>query len=117
MTSIRNRKNNVAARDRLQFTFHDILLQLDKAGAQSEFAPVRHGITRIDAQIQQDLVKLSGIAHYGREPGIDFGLDSDRAREGILRQPYHLRGQRFDLKEAGLAAGATSKGKDLLDHL
>src|SRR5438093_935950 len=51
--------------------------RLASASVNRIFSATRHGVTRIDAEIEEHLVNLSGIATDGPQLGVDALLEAD----------------------------------------
>ena len=87
-----------------------------RAGADDDAAAARHGITRVDAQVQQDLRNLVGIgAQEGERP-----VQGQRQLNVLADEPLHHLGRllhhRVQVQDAGRENLFAAEGQQLLDE-
>ena len=83
-------------------------------GAEEEPAAVRHGITRVDRQVEQHLVHLAGIGHDQIERRIEVGLEQDILADEPLQHALRAGDQGVEFEWARLADLAAAEGEQLL---
>ena len=85
-------------------------------GSDNDASPIGHGIAGIDAEIEDDLVDLSGIAQ-NRPEVLNFGVEIDGLGKGFLHDLLHLTDKIADLQDGAFAHVSPREGEHLLDHV
>ena len=80
-------------------------------------AAVGHRVPRVDAEIEQHLMNLRGVAVNRPEVRIDVLLKLNRLGKRLANHFLQVRQKVPELNEFVLALNAASKGKDLLHQL
>src|SRR6476646_2579312 len=94
-----------------------VLIELQIFCRDGQGPSVRHGVTSVDSQIQQNLMQLGGIAENCPEILLLLSLEGNGSGEGLPDNPAYLREDITDLQLDTLTVYSSGKGDDLLYDL
>ena len=83
------------------------------ARADPQFAAARHGVARIDREIEERLLDLAAVAVDGRRGGIERGDQRDVLAEQAPRHRGQIRDERVDVEDGELARPLAAEGEEL----
>ena len=112
--AVRDTQHDVRPELRAGIHPRDLIVHDDVLRADGERAARGHGVARVDAEIQQDLVELRGVAVHGPQIGRKRGLDVDVSREGLRHDFGEFVHEMLRLNEDPLAFHAAREGEHLL---
>jgi hypothetical protein len=64
-------------------------IQRFRAGGDGETPASRHGVTRIDREVQDHLFDHAGVAEHRRQRGCEIGAEGDVLAQNALEHPGH----------------------------
>ena len=92
-------------------------LDLAVSGAQHQHAAAGHGITGIDAKVEQHLMDLRCVAANDPKLRVHVFLESDVFGKGFAHHRFNVAEQVFELDDFILPFGAPGEGENLTDQL
>ena len=88
-----------------------------RARLDDELPAVRHGVARIDGEIQQRVLDLAGIDHDHRQLFGEPRLDLDGGAEAAPQQIDHARDERIEIGRLGVQGLPPPEGEQPLGEL
>ncbi len=68
-----------------------------RCGLDRERAAVRHGVARVDREVEQRVLELVGVAERRPQPSARLDLEVDRVADRAAQQVLHAGDQRVDV--------------------
>ena len=89
------------------------VVHLHVGGLDSQVAAARHGVTRVDGEVDQDLPDLAGIGQHAAQVGGQVVGQLDVLTEGAAQQVQYLGDQVVEVQHARLDNVAAGEGEQL----
>jgi hypothetical protein len=89
---------------------------LDARGCYRQCAAVRHGVARVETEIENDLMELVSIDDNRREVLLQMQLQFYISGESLAQHFAHLADQQVDVERLQHRFGFTGEGQQLLDE-
>ena len=80
----------------------EIGIQLDVLGGDEELAPLRHGVARVDGEVEEGVLDLARIAAHDGVFGAELLADADALVDGAFQYADHLDDDAVDVDARGL---------------
>ena len=114
-TGVGDAQTGIGTRPGAWYLLRRLFGEHDIGGAKGEYSTARHGIAGVDAQVQQGLIQLRGVAQNRPQVVRHAGFNFDVLGEGLGGEVFHRGEQVPRLQGCALAFDSTGERQHLPD--